>query len=191
MIVGGRSLPGAITWHSCIKQERPYSIRAVNGRCGGLSNLGILCVGRGRGHCQNKRDCQSRHDGFSSSAGPMRADAPWFRRPSGRKWASRWRSYCIARTKHAREDVKWRARFALPSPRWLLHTNAVGTARCAFAHPTTSPTVIASQRVGAKRRPMTGSAKQSIAPQEGKSGLFRRLRLRPKAGFGGQERSSQ
>ena len=34
--------------------------------------------------------------------------------------------------------------------------------------------VIASQRVGAKRRPMTGSAKQSIA-QQGKRGLLRRF----------------
>jgi hypothetical protein len=36
-------------------------------------------------------------------------------------------------------------------------------------------TVIASQRVGAKRRPMTGSAKQSTAPQTN-YGLLRRLR---------------
>jgi hypothetical protein len=34
--------------------------------------------------------------------------------------------------------------------------------------------VIASQRVGAKRRPMTGSAKQSIERQS-KYGLLRRL----------------
>jgi hypothetical protein len=32
--------------------------------------------------------------------------------------------------------------------------------------------VIASQRVGAKRRPMTGSAKQSIAPQARKLDCF-------------------
>jgi hypothetical protein len=54
--------------------------------------------------------------------------------------------------------------------------------------------VIASQRVGAKRRPMTGSAKQSITQHRNvveKNGLLRRIRLRPKAGFGGQERSSQ
>ena len=35
-------------------------------------------------------------------------------------------------------------------------------------------TVIASQRVGAKRRPMTGEAKQSMEQQESKSGLLRR-----------------
>jgi hypothetical protein len=35
--------------------------------------------------------------------------------------------------------------------------------------------VIASQRVGAKRRPMTGSAKQSSFVNE-KTGLLRRLR---------------
>ena len=36
-------------------------------------------------------------------------------------------------------------------------------------------------------------AKQSITPrmQQAKSGLLRRIRLRPKAGFGGQECSSQ
>jgi hypothetical protein len=34
-------------------------------------------------------------------------------------------------------------------------------------------TVIASQRVGAKRRPMTGSAKQSR--MQGKTGLLRRF----------------
>jgi hypothetical protein len=33
---------------------------------------------------------------------------------------------------------------------------------------------IASQRVGAKRRPMTGSAKQSIGHEKIKSGLLRR-----------------
>src|ERR1700683_3278364 len=32
MIVGGRSRPEAVTWHSCIKQERPRSIGAGNGR---------------------------------------------------------------------------------------------------------------------------------------------------------------
>jgi len=32
--------------------------------------------------------------------------------------------------------------------------------------------VIASQRVGAKRRPMTGSAKQSIAPQQERMDCF-------------------
>jgi hypothetical protein len=32
--------------------------------------------------------------------------------------------------------------------------------------------VIASQRVGAKRRPMTGSAKQSIVPRIGKMDCF-------------------
>jgi hypothetical protein len=36
-------------------------------------------------------------------------------------------------------------------------------------------TVIASQWVGAKRRPMTGSAKQSIRQQGSKSGLLRRV----------------
>jgi hypothetical protein len=36
--------------------------------------------------------------------------------------------------------------------------------------------VIASQRVGAKRRPMTGSAKQSMAAGALKDGLLRRLR---------------
>jgi hypothetical protein len=45
--------------------------------------------------------------------------------------------------------------------------------------------VIASQRVGAKRRPMTGSAKQSIAAAEGKYGLLRRFRLRSLS-YGGQ-----
>jgi hypothetical protein len=34
--------------------------------------------------------------------------------------------------------------------------------------------IIASQRVGAKRRPMTGSAKQSMWPQR-KNGLLRRF----------------
>jgi hypothetical protein len=34
-------------------------------------------------------------------------------------------------------------------------------------------------------------AKQSIEQQERKNGLLRRIRLRPKAGFGGQECSSQ
>jgi hypothetical protein len=34
--------------------------------------------------------------------------------------------------------------------------------------------VIASQRVGAKRRPMTGSAKQSIVPHTRMNGLLRR-----------------
>ncbi len=33
-------------------------------------------------------------------------------------------------------------------------------------------TVIASQRIGAKRRPMTGSAKQSIAQQKGRVDCF-------------------
>src|SRR5258707_15263402 len=37
--------------------------------------------------------------------------------------------------------------------------------------------VIASQRVGAKRRPMTGSAKQSIAPQGSKLDCFVALLL--------------
>jgi hypothetical protein len=32
--------------------------------------------------------------------------------------------------------------------------------------------VIASQRVGAKRRPMTGSAKQSISPRKGRMDCF-------------------
>jgi hypothetical protein len=41
------------------------------------------------------------------------------------------------------------------------------------AEPRASATVIASQRVGAKRRPMTGSAKQSIHPRR-KYGLLRR-----------------
>jgi hypothetical protein len=36
--------------------------------------------------------------------------------------------------------------------------------------------VIASQRVGAKRRPMTGSAKQSTAGKNRRHGLLRRLR---------------
>src|SRR6267154_1414443 len=35
--------------------------------------------------------------------------------------------------------------------------------------------VIASQRVGAKRRPMTGSAKQSMALSKRKNGLLRRF----------------
>src|SRR4051794_13222836 len=35
--------------------------------------------------------------------------------------------------------------------------------------------VIASQRVGARRRPMTGSAKQSISPRVLKDGLLRRF----------------
>src|SRR5258706_14579433 len=43
----------------------------------------------------------------------------------------------------------------------------------------------ASQRVGAKRRPMTGSAKQSIKQQERKCGLLRRFRLRSLS-YGGQ-----
>jgi hypothetical protein len=34
--------------------------------------------------------------------------------------------------------------------------------------------VVASQRVGAERRPMTGSAKQSILAYESKAGLLRR-----------------
>jgi hypothetical protein len=48
--------------------------------------------------------------------------------------------------------------------------------------------VIASQR---PRECATVEAKQSIEQQEGKNGLLRRIRLRPKAGFGGRERSSQ
>jgi hypothetical protein len=39
---------------------------------------------------------------------------------------------------------------------------------------TATPPVISSQRVGAKRRPMTGSAKQSISPRED-DGLLRRF----------------
>jgi hypothetical protein len=38
---------------------------------------------------------------------------------------------------------------------------------------------------------IASAAKQSIAAASRKSGLPRRIRLRPKAGFGGQERSSQ
>jgi hypothetical protein len=34
------------------------------------------------------------------------------------------------------------------------------------------PSVIASQRVGAKRRPMTGSAKQSILPRKERMDCF-------------------
>ena len=56
MIVGERSPPDAVTWHSSIKQERPYSIRAGNGRHVRLSRLSILRVGPGRGQCQHKRD---------------------------------------------------------------------------------------------------------------------------------------
>jgi hypothetical protein len=37
---------------------------------------------------------------------------------------------------------------------------------------------------------IASEAKQSIVLQR-KNGLLRRIRLRPKAGFGGQERSSQ
>jgi hypothetical protein len=38
---------------------------------------------------------------------------------------------------------------------------------------------------------IASEAKQSIYPDVTKAGLLRRIRLRPKAGFGGQERSSQ
>ena len=64
MIVGDRSPPDAVTWHSSIKKERPCSIRAGNGRRVRLSRLSILGVGCGRGQCHHKRDCWSRHDGL-------------------------------------------------------------------------------------------------------------------------------
>jgi hypothetical protein len=38
---------------------------------------------------------------------------------------------------------------------------------------------------------IASAAKQSILTKPRKNGLLRRIRLRPKAGFGGQERSSQ
>jgi hypothetical protein len=92
MIVGERSLPDAITSHSSIKKERPCSIRAGNGRRVRLSRLGVLRVGRGRGQCQHKRDCYSRHDGLLLlRAGPTRGDTTQFRSPSGRNWAPGWR----------------------------------------------------------------------------------------------------
>ena len=56
MIAGERSLPEAIAAHSSIKQERPCSIRAGNGRCLRLFRLGVLRVGGGRGQRQHKRD---------------------------------------------------------------------------------------------------------------------------------------
>jgi hypothetical protein len=56
MIIAERSLPDAITSHSSIKQERPRSIRAGNGRRLQLFRPGILRVGRGRCQCRHKRD---------------------------------------------------------------------------------------------------------------------------------------
>jgi hypothetical protein len=56
-IVGERSLTGAVTSHSSVKQERPCSIGAGNGRRVGLSRPGILRVGPGRGQGQHERDC--------------------------------------------------------------------------------------------------------------------------------------
>jgi hypothetical protein len=47
----------------------------------------------------------------------------------------------------------------------------------------TSEVVIASQRVGAKRRPMTGSAKQSIAQQKGRMDCFAALAMTVKHDF--------
>jgi hypothetical protein len=49
-----------------------------------------------------------------------------------------------------------------------------------------SSTVIASHRLGAKRRPVS-----EAMPRTPHDRLLRRIRLRPKAGFGGQQRSSQ
>jgi hypothetical protein len=91
MIVGERSLPDAITSNSSIKSERPCSTRARNGRRARLFGPGILRVGRVRGQCQHKRDCQSRHHGLLLlQEGPTRGDTTEFRSPSGGNWAARW-----------------------------------------------------------------------------------------------------
>jgi hypothetical protein len=77
MVLGERSPPEAITWHSCIKQERPCSIHAGGGRRLRFLRFGILRVGRSRSQCQDKRDYQSRHDGFSSRSWHF-SGMPWW-----------------------------------------------------------------------------------------------------------------
>jgi hypothetical protein len=66
MIVGDRSPPDAVTWHSSIKQERPCSIRAGNGRRVRLSRLGILRGRSGRGQCPTSAIASLDMTGFSS-----------------------------------------------------------------------------------------------------------------------------
>ena len=64
MIIGDRLLPKSIASHSSVKQVRPCSIRAGDGRRARLSKFSILRIGRGRGQCQCKRDRWFRHDGL-------------------------------------------------------------------------------------------------------------------------------
>ena len=93
---------------------------------------------------------------------------------------------------HTRPRVQ-RASGRSPRPLWAENSsNASGAARREVVNVCLKLDRRHCEPTGrANARPMTGSAKQSILSFFCRNGLLRRIRLRPKAGFGGQECSSQ